>query len=246
MRRIAAAALAVTAIASGCGSKPAHPAAHATDPAQAVKQVARPSAKPKGVMLIFSGGAWLAPPKTEVASTRHYQQRYKELGWLAIDVGYRPGGQQSFADVTDAYDKAKAAHPGLPICAVGESSGGHLALMLATVRPLSCVEPVDAPSDLTTGLPKTLIQIAKAVFGNDLAKWSPLLQAQRIHGRVLIVQATGDQVVPAAQAKRLKAAVPGAQLVLFPGGNLPFIHATKIDRKAYRRYLLRERAWLPH
>jgi hypothetical protein len=50
--------------------------------------------------------------------------------------------------------------------------------------------------------------------------------------------------VPAAQAKRLKRALPRAELVLFPGGELPFIHATKIDKRAYRGYLARERSWL--
>ena len=234
---------------AGCGSAthpqlPKHPEKLVPHGSKTVKEVKRPPSKPKGVMLIFSGGAWLAPPPTEVSSTRHYEQRYAQLGWLAIDVGYRPGGQQGFADVTRAYDTAKRDHPGLPICAVGESSGGHLALMLAMARPLDCVEPVDAPVDLTKGLPKSLLATAIAVFGKDLAKWSPALHAKQIHGKVLIVHARDDQVVPLAQAKQLKAALPNAQLVVFPPGPLQFIHATKIDKAAYRAYLLTERRWL--
>jgi len=243
--------LAVVALA-GCGSNPpkqasqaeSHPEKQVPHGTKTVKEVKRPAHKAKGVMLIFSGGAWLAPPPTEVSSTRHYQDRYTQLGWLAVDVGYRPGGEQSFADVTRAYDKAKHDHPGLPICAVGESSGGHLALMLAMARPLSCVEPVDAPVDLTKGLPKQLRLIARSVFGKDLAKWSPALRAGEIHGKPLIVSAAGDKVVPPAQARQLKAGLPRAQLVLFPNGELPFIHATKIDKAAYKRYLQRERTWL--
>src|SRR3954468_21036376 len=238
--RAAAAASATIAIA-GCGSggasgsKPAstlpkHPERQVPHSSQTVKAVKKPASKPQGVMLIFSGGAWLASPPDEVAQTSDYREPYAKLGWLAVDVGYRPGGQQGFVDVTRAYDKAKRDHPGLPICAVGESSGGHLALMLAIARPLDCVEPVDAPTDLTKGLPHMLQVTAESVFGKDLAKWSPALRADEIHGRALIVQAAGDQIVPPAQAKRLKAGLPDSQLVLFRNGALPFIHATKIDK----------------
>ena len=195
-------------------------------------------------MLIFAGGGWLASPPDEVKQTQHYAKRYAELGWLSVDVGYRPGGEQGFADVKRAYDGAKRSHPGLPICAVGESAGGHLALMLAMARPLTCVEPVDAPTDLTKGLPKMLRMTADAVFAKKLAKWSPALHARSIHGKVLIVQAAGDQVVPAGQARELKTALPSAHLIVFPAGALPFIHATKIDKSAYRDYLQREREWL--
>jgi acetyl esterase/lipase len=235
---------------AACGSHsaktqvPSHPEKLVPHHAKTVKEVRRPARKPKGVMLIFSGGAWLAPPPAEVRTTRHYQKRYAALGWLAVDVGYRPGGQQSFADVTRAYDKAKAAHPGVPICAVGESSGGHLALMLAIARPLDCVEPVDAPVDLTKGLPKPLLATARAVFGKDLARWSPALHARQIHGEVLIVEAAGDQIVPPAQARQLEAALPNAKLIVLPNGGLPFIHDTAVDKSAYRRYLLAERAFL--
>src|SRR3954451_20281452 len=249
MRVLAVAALLCLA---GCGAEqqskqsklPKHPERQVPHSSQSVKAVKKPASKPKGVMLIFSGGAWLASPPDQVAQTSHYRERYAKLGWLAVDVGYRPGGQQGFVDVTRAYDKAKRDHAGLPICAVGESSGGHLALMLAIARPLDCVEPVDAPTDLTKGLPHMLQITARSVFGKDLAKWSTALRAYEIHGRVLIVQAAGDQIVPAAQAKRLKAGLRDADIVLFPNGALPFIHATKIDKRAYGAYLLRERDWL--
>jgi len=117
--------------------------------------------------------------------------------------------------------------------------------MLAIARPLSCVEPVDAPTDLTKGLPKMLALTANAVFDKRLARWSPALRAGEIKAKkVLIVEAAGDQIVPPAQAKKLKAALARADLVVLPNGDLPFIHATKIDKSAYREYLARERAWL--
>lgn len=248
--RPSSAALIACALLAGCGSGseqpriPSHPEKQVAHGGKTVKEVKRPDTKAKGVMLIFSGGAWLAPPPDEVAATRHYEDRYSALGWVAVNVGYRPGGEQGFADATRAYDKARADHPGLPICAVGESSGGHLALMLAIERPLDCVEPVDAPVDLTKGLPRQLVMTARAVFRRDLAKWSPALRAGEIRGAVLIVEAAGDRIVPPAQARQLKAALPRADLVLLPGGGLPFIHATKVDKRAYAAYLSRERDWL--
>lgn len=238
-------ALPVTGCGGGQPALPKHPEKLVPHHAKPVKKVARPSSEPKGVMLIFAQGGWLASPPAEVRTTRHYRERYTQLGWIAVDVGYRPGGQQGFTDVKRAYDKAKSEHPGLAICAVGESSGGHLALMLATVRPLDCVEPVDAPTDLTKGLPSALEKQARAVFGSDLARWSPLLHAKQIHGKVLIVQAASDPVVPAGQAKRLHSALPHSTLVLLPPGKLAFIHGTKVAKSAYQRYLVSERAWLP-
>src|SRR6476469_5074653 len=96
-----ACALACAAIAAiaGCGGGstssttiPKHPERQVPHGSKTVKTVKRPTSKARGVMLIFSGGAWLAPPPTEVASTRHYQERYTKLGWVAVDVGYRPAG----------------------------------------------------------------------------------------------------------------------------------------------------------
>ena len=196
-------------------------------------------------MLIFSGGAWLAPPPTEVETTRHYGKRYTELGWVAVNVGYRPGGEESFADVTSAYDKAKADHPGLPICAVGESSGGHLALMLAIARELDCVQSVGAPADLTRGLPAILERTATSVFGaGDLQRWSPALRADEIGGEVMIVHASNDKVVPVAQARALAAALSDEELIVLRRGDLAWMHGSRIEREAYARYLSREREWL--
>src|SRR5439155_25826464 len=131
-RRRGAIAFALVAIAGcGGGSQPSKPEQHVPHASKSVKAVKAPASKPKGVMLIFSGGAWLASPPDEVAQTSHYAARYAKLGWLAVDVGYRPGAGQGFFDVTPPLDKAKLEHPGLPICAVGESAGGPLGLWLA-------------------------------------------------------------------------------------------------------------------
>src|SRR3954447_3154724 len=91
--RAAVAASATIAIA-GCGSGggsgskrsstlPQHPERQVPHSSETVKAVKKPASRPKGVMLIFSGGAWLASPPDEVAQTSHYRQRYAKLGWLA-------------------------------------------------------------------------------------------------------------------------------------------------------------------
>lgn len=229
---------------AGCGGE-AVPEDRVAQGDETVKSVKRPDGKARGVMLVFSGGAWLAPPPTEVETTRHYEERYTKLGWIAVNVGYRPGGEESFADVTEAYDNAKADNPGLPICAVGESSGGHLALMLATERNLDCVEAVGAPADLTRGLPRVLQKTAATVFGrDDLERWSPLLRADEIEGDVLIVHAQNDKAVPVAQARALARELAGSELIVLPPGDLAWMHDARIDRAAYARYLKREREWI--
>jgi acetyl esterase/lipase len=245
----AGAALVLTLLLAACGkgdeTVPQNPERQVPQGDRTLESVERPRGKPRGVMLIFSGGAWLAPPPTEIETTRHYEERYVKLGWVAVNVGYRPGGEQSFADVTRAYDRAKREHPDVPICAVGESAGGHLALMLAIERELDCIEPVGAPVDLTGGLPRILEKTAESVFGKDeLERWSPLLRSDELRGRVMIVHAQNDKAVPVSQARALKRKLPEAELVVLPPGELAWMHDSRIDREAYARYLKREREWL--
>ena len=234
--------LLLLAVLAGCGGEEkADEARPAPNP---VKEVTAPSGKPKGVMLIFPAGGWFPEPKAALRTTDHYEGRYRKLGWLAVNVGYRPGGEEGYDDVVAAYESARKDNPGVPVCAVGESSGGHLALMLAARRPLDCVESVGAPTDLTRlrGLTK---RVAVRAFGRGaLAKWSPVRHAARIRGRVMIVQAAGDLIVAPAQARAMKAAKPGAELIVLPQGRLGFMHLTKVDKAAYKRYLAAEERML--
>src|SRR5205807_888698 len=105
----------------------------------------------------------------------------------------------SLPDVVATYDLVRSKLGARkPICALGSSAGGNLALLLAAARPrLACVMSYAGPTDLTV-LKKPNLQIfpfiqalSKAVDGN-LAAWSPLKQVNRIHARALLAYATSD------------------------------------------------------
>lgn len=226
------------AAAAGCGGE----SEDRTTPSGRAPAPAEPAAR--GVMLIFPGGGWFPQPAEAVKITSHYVDRYEKLGWVARNVVYRPGGEEGYEDVVQAYDVTRRSYPGAPVCAVGESSGGHLALMLAARRPLACVEAVGAPTDLRA-LKGAARRVAVKAFGRDgLAEWSPVLHAGDIGGRVMLVQADNDLIVDPRQARLMKDAKPGAELVRLPPGRLGFMHLTKIDKEAYRRYLQAERRML--
>lgn len=192
---------------------------------------------------MFPGGGWF-PLEDAVRSTDHYVERYRKLGWEAVNVGYRPGGEEGYEDVLRAYEAAKRSNPDAPVCAVGESSGGHLALMLAARRPLACVEGVGAPTDLRS-LRGFAREVAVKAFGRGgLAEWSPVLYAGDIRGRVMLVHAASDMVVAASQARAMKDAKPDAELVLLPPGRLGFMHLTRIRKASYRDYLEAEERML--
>ena len=135
-------------------------------------------------------------------------------GWAAAVVDYR-GFADAPGDVVRAYDAARRRFPGLPICAYGESAGGHLALMLAVRRPLACVVDAAGPVDLPRlgGTPQADWVRAKALaaFG-DLRDASPTRHAAAIRAPVLAGYAAADRIVPASQGRYLKRALPRARV----------------------------------
>jgi hypothetical protein len=122
-------------------------------------------------------------------------------GWAAAVVDYRAFADAP-GDVVRAYDPARERYPTLPICAYTESAGGHLALMLAVRRPLSCVIDAAGPVDLPrlAGTPQADWVRAKALaaFG-DLRDASPTDHAGAIRAPVLAGYAAADRIVPASQ-----------------------------------------------
>jgi acetyl esterase/lipase len=189
---------------------------------------------------------------------------WRAAGWETVSITYR-GCNRSVGDVVKFYDLVRAHFgPDVPICLMGQSAGGHLALMVAARRwDVSCVISQAGPSDLRkpaqqgkaeaqagTG-PKALAAgsawgagIAKSVFGaKNLKAASPVLRAAHIYARLLLASADDDVVVPNVQDQNMAAAMararPGAYVdvdVLAPGPTA-FIHGTaSVDAlKEYQR-----------
>ena len=177
-----------------------------------------PKGKPRGVVMLLPGGGW-NPTRRAFQEQLAGAATLRKEGYATVVVLYRngPGG---FGDVEETYRRARERYPSLPICASGISSGGHLALMLATrEHDLACVVDVAGPTDLTRlreqGVPRADRRAATNAFGKrGLAKWSPVRSAGRIDAPVLMVLAPNDPVVPVEQGNELAEALPGAELFL--------------------------------
>jgi acetyl esterase/lipase len=188
-----------------------------------------PHGRPAGVVLVVHGGAWRAAGPRTVALMDARARSFAGWGWAAAVVDYRAFADAP-GDVVRAYDAAHARFPGLPICAYGESAGGHLALMLALRRPLACVIDAAGPVDLPRldGTPQADWVRAKALaaFG-DLRDASPTHHAAAIHAPVLAGYAAADRIVPASQGRYLERALPHARVIELGAGAGPrFVHAS--------------------
>jgi acetyl esterase/lipase len=188
-----------------------------------------PHGRPAGVVLVLHGGAWRAAGPRTTALMDARARSFAAWGWAAAVVDYRAFADAP-GDVVRAYDAARARYPRLPVCAYGESAGGHLALMLALRRPLQCVIDAAGPVDLPQldGTPQADWVRAKALaaFG-DLRDASPTHHAAAIHAPVLAGYAAADRIVPASQGRYLKRALPHARVIELGAGAGPrFVHAT--------------------
>jgi acetyl esterase/lipase len=187
-----------------------------------------PQGRPAGVVLVIHGGAWRAAGPRTVALMDARAGTFAGWGWAAAVVDYRAFADAP-GDVVRAYDAARGRYPGLPICAYGESAGGHLALMLAVRRPLACVIDAAGPVDLPRldGTPQAdwVRAKAQAAFG-DLRDASPTHHAAAIRAPVLAGYAAADRIVPASQGRYLERALPRARVIELGAGAGPrFVHA---------------------
>jgi dipeptidyl aminopeptidase/acylaminoacyl peptidase len=245
MRLAAAASVAVLAIAViGCGSGddltietgpgPDEPAEITWgDPGGDFK-----GEQPKGVVLLLHGGGWKRDPNA-YATEVQIAPLYEQLGYATAVIGYGDGAQ-GLRDVVDLYAKARERYPGTPICAIGASAGGTLALLLATKEPnLACVIDLAGPTDLTMLADQggdTASGLAVDAFGEErLKEFSPVEHASSIKAPVMMVFAVDDPVVPEQQGDELKQALPGAKLIILPEGDASFIHGPGVDAAAKER-----------
>jgi dipeptidyl aminopeptidase/acylaminoacyl peptidase len=202
---------------------------------------------PKGVVLLLHGGGWKRDPAA-YATEVQIAPLYERLGYATATIGYGDGAQ-GLRDVLELYAKAGQRYPGTPICAIGASAGGTLALLLATKEPdLACVIDLAGPTDLTTLADQggdVASGLAEDAFGEDrLKEFSPAEHAASIKAPVMLVFAVEDPVVPEQQGEEMKQALPGAKLIILPEGDASFIHGPGVDPAAKERADAAENAFL--
>lgn len=185
----------------------------------------------RGAVLLVHGGAWVfTGPNTLLTSDAAWWQAH---GFSTYDVDYR-GGSDALADVVAAYDHLRSAVH-VPICVMGDSAGGTMALLLAVERPsVACVITEGAVSDIAT-MPANFVASMDEVIPGHIESFSPVHYAARIHCPVLMAGSSVDPTVPEVpQLGEMKAARPRTQTLLLAGApsndwDTNFTHASVTD-----------------
>jgi acetyl esterase/lipase len=203
----------------------------------------------KAIMIVIHGGAWYTVGKGIVAANRPEANRWRDAGWATVNIDYRACGQ-SVGDVFWFMNRLRQKYPAAIVCATGVSAGGHLALILASIRrDLACAISKAGPSDLlaldaqtaidkATGLPSTagptqLQTYAIAALGakpTPLVNSSPTKYAPAITARLLLATAANDVLVPAVQDTNFATAVLAghpsnyADTLSLAAGSTLFVH----------------------
>jgi dienelactone hydrolase len=206
-------------------------------------EVFAPSHPAEGVVITLHRGAWSSTGR-DAAATEHADDRaWLRRRWLVVNSSYRPG-VLGLADVRSVYIRVRRALGNkLPLCLVGASSGGTLALLAATRLPqLDCLVAEAAPTDLLA--PGGIHDLAAQALGEqNLRAFSPLFVADRIKADVLVAGAQQDPLVPQQQLSDLctRLASRCAGFLSLAPGPLFFVHAG-VERGALSRFRRAETA----
>ena len=187
-------------------------------------------AGPRPAVVMIHGGGWRAGDK---ASWGPEANRLAERGWVAFSVNYRLDEPSPFpAEVDDVQAAVRwvRSHAGEyrvdphRIAALGESAGGHLAAMLATLG--SGARDADAritvgaawspPVDLSALAKSRGDEWARRLMGctlvtcpDRLAQASPVTHVDGSDAPLYLVNST-DELVPLSQAQSMAARLKGA------------------------------------
>jgi acetyl esterase/lipase len=186
--------------------------------------------RPAGLVIVLHGGDWLGGNGVGIAIVRPWAQWFNRRGWTALNADY-DSGAPALGEIAALYDRWRARlGPRAPICAAGQSAGGHLALMLASIRPfLDCVIAEAAPTDFPLLAASSrsgavaAAQVARTMLGDPVA-WSPVHWAKRIRAPAALSYATDDPLVPLSQGRVLARRLHGATVTVLRPGPIPWVH----------------------
>jgi acetyl esterase/lipase len=193
---------------------------------------------PSALVILLHGGGWKANPNGFEVQAQ-IAKAVQRWGYATAAVGYS-GGVQGLREIVAVYETARRRYPGIPVCAVGDSSGGHLALMLAARKPsLDCavdrVGPTNLASLAAQGATVAHEAAVDAFGAGGLERFSPVRYAARIEANVLMILAENDPVIPVAQGSELMSVLPSAELVVLPPGQATWFHGSSVTEPALER-----------
>ena len=196
-------------------------------------------------VLVVHGGGWTKTGGGMVRRMAPDARRLRRLGYGVTNIDYR-SGTFAFLDVLDAYDRLRErVGRDTPICILGASAGGQMALMVALRRAdVACVIAHAAPTMLDS-LSANLRGRARQAFGwlGGLELFSPARYP--IRTPMLLEQATHDPIVPISNSRAMATAADDAQLIELPPGRATFTHTT-VNAGALRAAHGAERRFLAH
>lgn len=193
------------------------------------------------VVMLIHGGCWLA--EYDLAHVAGIAESLREAGIATWTIEFRRVGDDgagdpgTFDDIRAAYDSliAQSKARGLDkkrIVLAGHSAGGHLALWLAAERGVKVrgtvglaaitdiaayAKPTGCGAGITRLLGGTPVERAEAYGAR-----SPVARP-RADGKVTLVVATDDRIVPRAQADAYLSRFPRTHVIEQPGGHFDVV-----------------------
>jgi acetyl esterase/lipase len=189
---------------------------------------------PKAVLMFVHGGGWEGTNREQLERAAEVAVRSQDLGYATMAVDYRAGAK-GLIDLRRFYAEARSrVDPETPICAIGESAGGHLALLLAQREAgVDCVIANVAPTDLTTLASSgasgaaTAARTATDAFGEEaLERFSPALHRDSTDADVFLLYSENDTLVAPEQGEEMRRALRRSTLMVLGPGNQVYGHIT--------------------
>jgi hypothetical protein len=169
---------------------------------------------PVGTLINIHGGRWKQSSPQLIDTGKSSSQAFAGFGWKVVVPSFR-GGRLALPDLQNVLRREVRLARGKPVCVAGESSGGHLALMLATDKRVTCAISQAGPVELVVRRPArgddyATVTAARRIWGARVGAMSPMNVASRTQAAVLLLSGMRDTGAPSSRARRYVARAPHA------------------------------------